>query len=205
MTGKDSLDKPTCEPRQYVFSWNMADPCLPKPRGGTSKGASVTLTTEPSAQWHALQEPGLSPFERDRRAILAMAGGFRASFEFLETIGFAADYTPARPYQSWGTEYVYVVDDRGDFISLQHIMVMFFQSDDGRMEGPMVMKHWRQDWQYQDQEILEYVGDNTWRHRRLDKRTVQGSWSQCVFQVDDTPRYAAYGTWQHNSSFSAWE
>ena len=39
-------------------------------RGGTTRGANVTLATEPSDAWRALQEPGLSAYERDRRAIL---------------------------------------------------------------------------------------------------------------------------------------
>lgn len=194
-----------CNPRQYIFSWNMADKCLPTPRGGTSKGAAVKLDSSPSPQWQALQEPGLSKFEQDRRAILAMAGGYRTSFEFLETIGYAADYTLARPYQSWGTEYIYVVEDRGEFISLQHIMVMVFEQDDGKMSEPMVMKHWRQDWHYQDKTLLEFVGHDTWQTRTLSRQEVKGAWSQTVYQVDDSPRYASIGTWQHNDSFSAWQ
>ncbi|HVL01320.1 MAG TPA: DUF6607 family protein [Dongiaceae bacterium] len=194
-----------CSPRQYIFSWSFADQCLPQPRGGSTKGAKVTLDTSASPQWQALQAPGLSKFERDRRAVLAMTGGFRTSFEFLETVGYPVDYELARPYQSWGTEYVYVVEDRGDFISLQHIMVMVFQQEDGKPSEPMVMKHWRQDWHYQDPTILEYVGHDTWQTRHLSPEDVQGAWSQSVYQVDDSPRYASVGTWQHNDSFSVWE
>jgi len=194
-----------CPHKQYIFSWNLTDTCLPQPRGGTSKGAPVTLATTPSPRWLALQEPGLSKFEQDRRAILAMTGGYRASFEFLETIGYPADYELARPYQSWGTEYIYLVEDRGEFISLQHIMVMFFQQEEGKLSDPMVMKHWRQDWQYQDREILQYSGNNTWKNHKLSKKEVKGTWSQSVYQVDDSPRYASFGSWQHNASFSAWE
>ncbi len=51
------------------------------------------------------------------------------SFEFLETVGFTETHKPARPYQSWGTEFVYVVEDKGDFISLQHILVMYFEAN----------------------------------------------------------------------------
>lgn len=194
-----------CRPRQFLFSWNLAEACPPQPRVGTSRGAPVALATEPSPQWRALREPGLSAFERDRRAILAMAGGYRASFEFLESVAYAADYEPAAPYQSWGTEYIYVVADRGDFISLQHVMVMVIEQQDGTLSEPMVMKHWRQDWQYQDPEILEYAGNGRWQTRRFDEGAVQGTWSQSVYQVDDSPRYASVGSWWHNDSFSAWQ
>lgn len=198
-------DGKDCQPRQYVFSWNMSDKCLPTLRGGTSKGADVTLATAPSAQWQALQQADLSTFERDRRAILAMAGGYRTSFEFVETIAYPRDYALARPYHSWGTEYIYVVEDRSDFISLQHIMVMVFAQEDGKPSAPMVMKHWRQDWHYEDRTVLEFVGHNTWETRTRDKKAVQGQWSQSVYQVDDSPRYAAIGKWQHNDSFSVWQ
>lgn len=203
-----------CATRYYVFSWNMADHCAMKPRGGTSKGVEVTLAKQPSAEWQALQAPDLSSFERDRRAILAMQGPYKTSFEFLETLGFSANFTPAAPYQSWGTEYVYVVEDRGDFISLQHIMVMFFASDDAtenaelsgaELRGPMVMKHWRQDWQYQARMLLAFQGDIRWALTKLSKRETKGTWTQTVYQVDDSPRYGSFGSWQHTKDFSVWK
>lgn len=193
-----------CLDQQYVFSWSMTDRCAMEPRGGTSAGVPVELAKTKSQQWQALQEQGLSKFERDRRAILAMAGGYRASFEFLETVGFSEDFAPSRPYQSWGTEYVYVVEDNNTFISLQHILVMFFQQGD-KVSEPVVMKHWRQDWQYEDREILEYTGKLGWHTRKLSKKDVKGTWSQSVFQVDDSPRYSSYGPWMHKSHFSSWQ
>ena len=198
-------DAKPCPQRFYVFSWSLSGECPPKPRGGTTKGAPVSLVQEPSSQWRALQKKGLSKYDRDRQAILAMSGAYRTSFEFIETIGYLPQYELASPYQSWGTEYVYVVEDRGDFISLQHIMVMVFMQDDGSFSQPIVMKHWRQDWQYESRKILEFTGNNSWQLRKLKKREVQGTWSQSVYHVDDSPRYASYGLWQHNPSFSVWE
>ena len=193
------------ESRQFTYAWPYTDADTMRPRGGSTKGPPVTLDTEPSEAWQGLQEPGLADFERDRRAILAMAGPYRASFDFLETVGFVPGYTPQRPYQSWGTEYVYVVEDRGDFISLQHIIVMFFTDEEGQVSGPAVMKHWRQDWQYEDQDLYVYVGLNTWEHQELSKRATKGSWSQAVFQVDDSPRYESIGRWEHEGGHSSWE
>lgn len=191
-----------CQQR-YVFSWNHADTCHLAPRGGTSTGAPVSLDEEVSPQWLELQEEGLSDFERDRRAILAMAGPYRASFEFIETVGFAPRFEPAAPYKSWGTEYVYVVEDSGDFISLQHVMVMFSRRGD-EISGPHVMKHWRQDWQYEKQTLLAYAGNGTWEKQTLDPGQAAGTWAQAVFQVDDSPRYESHGAWEHSDSFSSW-
>jgi hypothetical protein len=175
-----------------------------RPRGGSSRGAPLELAPRPTPAWLALQTPGLSGLERDRRAILAMAGGYRTSFDFIETVGFTTDFEPARPYQSWGTEYVYVVADEPAFISLQHIMVMFVATADGSIVGPIVQKHWRQDWRFEDRDLHVYRGHNRWERRELAADAVAGKWSQAVFQVDDSPRYEAIGKWKHDGNYSAW-
>src|SRR5258706_7992278 len=132
-------------PTPYVFAWPFVRVPM-EPRGGTTRGAEVTLATAPSEAWQRLHAPGLSARERDRAAILAMAGDYRVSFDFLETILFEPGAPPARPYRSWATERVYVIEDRPDRIRLQHILVMFVVDDAGRQSGPLVQKHWRQDW-----------------------------------------------------------
>jgi hypothetical protein len=189
---------------QFTFSWQFSDDEAMRPRGGTSRGAPVEFAAAPTAEWLALQEPGISTFERDRRAILAMAGGYRTSFDFLETVQFTPDAEPKRPYQSWGTEHVYVTADEGDYISLQHILVMFFVDDSGVVSEPVVMKHWRQDWRYEDAELHVYAGLNRWEARRVEPEKARGTWTQAVFQVDDGPRYESIGRWEHKGNVSSW-
>ena len=117
---------------------------------------------------------------------------------------------PSRPYQSWGTEYVFPVTVTEDFISLQHVMVMYFKNingDDGKfnIEQPMVLKHWRQDWIYENQDFYAYDGKNTWKPYSKDKKDVKGQWTQEVFQVDDSPRYFGSSSWVHVDGKSYWE
>tara|TARA_B100001996_G_scaffold83680_1_gene61717 strand:- start:136 stop:1278 length:1143 start_codon:yes stop_codon:yes gene_type:complete len=190
--------------RQYTFSWLFQDESNMRPRGGTTKGPEVNLNKFPSDEWNRLQEPGLSMFEKDRRAILAMTGGYRTSFDFIETVGFSSQYKPAAPYQSWGTEYVYLIEDRGNFISLQHIIVMFIEMPDKSISDAMVIKHWRQDWQYEDTNLNVFMGNSTWVKKEFSGEEVAGTWSQSVYQVDDSPRYQAIGRWQHKSNYSSW-
>ena len=192
-----------CE-THYVFSWGQSDLCNDSPRGGSSNGADVEISTEPHAGWLAIQNPEFDKFEKDRAAILAMAGGYRVDFHFLETVGFSENFTRDRPYHSWGTEYVYVVENQPEFISLQHVMVMYFKQDDGTTSEPFIMKHWRQDWVYEDDVMLEYSHDDQWTKRTVSRKERKGAWSQAVFQVDDSPRYESIGRWQHNASFSTW-
>ena len=185
-----------------TFGWPFLDPETMQTRGGTSQGSPVTLNTAPSSEWQALKEEGLTAFQKDRTAILAMQGSYRASFEFTESAGFSDDYTPSRPYFSWGTEVVNVIEDREDFISLQHIMVMYFVNEQGETEGPMVMKHWRQDWQYEDNDLHVYTGSRDWKREKV--KNTKGRWTQIVYQVDDSPRYQVTGSWQHGKNYSSW-
>lgn len=189
-------------PRRYTFGWPLGDDPRQAPRGGSSQGAPVTLDPD-SSLWSALADPALTTKERDRRAILALAGEFRVTFDFLETVTYQPGAERARPYQSWATEYVFVIDEQADFISLQHIMVMRFVEEDGSIRGPFVQKHWRQDWRYQAPETLVYEGGGRWQV--LPSEDTEGSWTQTVHQVDDTPRYSATGRWTHRGNYSAWE
>ncbi|MEM9262743.1 MAG: DUF6607 family protein [Pseudomonadota bacterium] len=137
-------------------------------------------------------------FDKDRDAILAMVGNHRVKFEFWETVAFVEGYTPKDPYLSGGDEVVLVVEDRGDFISLQHILVI----DTGEEKFPI--KHWRQDWQYEPEKVLTFIGGNSWEMKEVASSEAKGKWSQTVYQVDDSPRYGAVGEWSHGSEVSQW-
>lgn len=190
--------------RHYTFAWNYVDGSDMSPRGGTSKGVPVTLDTTTSKAWLKLREAGISDFERDRRAILAMAGEYRVNFDFIEVAGFTENYKPQRPYHSWTTEKVYVIEDKGDFISLQHVLLMQMVEDEGDNLPPVLVKHWRQDWKFEPTGVLTYQGHNTWQQKTVDATSAKGAWSQTVYQVDDSPRYGGVASWQHFGNYSSW-
>jgi len=191
--------------RPYVFGWmDYTEPNV-KLRGGQTTGVPVKLAEDPSDHWNTLQEDGIDARERDRRAILAMAGDFRISFDFLEVELYGANSELTKPYRSWATERVFVLEDSDDVISLQHIIVMFMQMPDGTVSPPMLVKHWRQDWEYEPETALEFIGEEQWKTQTLTADQRSGKWQQTVYQVDDSPRYTMRGTWTHNRSFSAWD
>ncbi|MDA7901043.1 hypothetical protein N9B26_08290, partial [Akkermansiaceae bacterium] len=190
--------------RGHVFAWPFSDIEKMQPRGGTSRGQDVVLDEKPSEHWENLQKKAGSKIEKDRRAILALAGSYRVSFDFIETMGFSKGYKPPQPYFSWGTEHVQVLASEDQFISLQHTLVMYFKDEDGKEMGPMVMKHWRQDWSYEDPELKTFRGNSTWADTKLKPRKVKGKWTQAVFQVDDSPRYEVVGEWDHSGGISIW-
>ncbi len=191
------------EDKSYVFGWGALPSEIAKPRGGTTRGTPVEIAPARSLP---LEEIASQPdaFERDRAAILSLAGNYKASFHFLETMGLFPEHKPARPYHSWSTEQVRVLEDHGEFISLQHTLVMHFQQEDGSIIGPIVMKHWRQDWTYQDTDLHTFRGAGTWERDTRSPDSVKGAWSQAVWQVDDSPRYEAIGRWKHEGNRSLW-
>jgi hypothetical protein len=188
---------------RYTFSWPVG-PGAPAPRGGSTRGAAVELDRDASKEWQALQQPGLATVERDRHAILAMAGSYRVNFDFLEIASFVGTGDRPQPYQSWGTEKVYV--DRNDplHISLVHMLEMRVVGADGKPGEAMVTKHWRQDWIYEPVTIVEYQSGSRWGKRKLTNAERKGQWVQQVYQVDEAPRYGGLGRWEHNASFSSW-
>lgn len=187
----------------YVFGWGDLPAALAQPRGGTTQGAAVTL-----APGRALPSPELAAapdaFARDRAAILSLAGDYKVGFHFMEALSFAPTYTPQRPYYSWATEHVRVIADTSRFISLQHTLVMFFKNPNGTPSEPMVTKHWRQDWAYEPTGLHTFRGESTWALRSVTRAEAAGAWSQSVYQVDDSPRYAALGRWEHRGNLTIW-
>ncbi|MEM8867636.1 MAG: DUF6607 family protein [Verrucomicrobiota bacterium] len=169
------------------------------PGGGNTLGAKYT-PSEPKA----VEIPeDATDFEKDRAAILALAGSYKVDFHFMEAMGLTTEFEKRGRYNSWGTELVEVIEDRGTFISLQHTLVMFFDEED-MPDEPMVMKHWRQDWTYEDQTLFTFQGDLTWKRQQINAEQAKGAWSQTVFQVDDSPRYEVVGRWTHQGNLSRW-
>ena len=73
---------------------------------------------------------------------------------------------------------------------------------DGKVSEPALVRHWRQEWRYEAQRLLAYEGANTWAVRPVNDG--KGAWTQTVLQVDDSPRYAARGRWEHTETMSTW-
>jgi len=153
------------------------------------------VTEEPMASV-ASQE---ASFEKDRASILAMVGAFDVTFDFIETVSLQEGYELKDRKLSGATEVVKLVEDRGDFISLQHILYM------GRGEQKFVLKHWRQDWQYEPTRVLTFIGGNAWTTTDVSSDDRSGAWSQEVYQVDDSPRYGAVGQWAYDNGIPAWQ
>lgn len=144
---------------------------------------------------------GQTKKEQDKAAILKMQGCYNVTFSFAETFSPNKNYEyhNDRKYES-AIEYVAVVENSENKIVLQHLLVV---------NDTMVIKHWRQDWLFENTELLVYDRKEgqkeIWNNISISKEKAKGTWTQKVFQVDDSPRYEGYGTWVHVDGRSFWE
>lgn len=141
----------------------------------------------------------VSKKELDKKAIKAMEGCYDVEFKYTETFAPEVDYEMAYDYTSAAFEWAEIIEETEDKIVLQHLLII--QKD--TME-PYIIKHWRQDWVYEDTEQYRFDRDNHWVYEPLSKKEVQGKWTQNVFQVDDSPRYSGTATWTHVDGVSSW-
>lgn len=133
---------------------------------------------------------------KDREAILAHTGCFDVEFRFQETFPFEDNYVLADAHRSSIREWVEIVSDEPDRISLQHVL----QAPSGE-----VIKHWRQVWEYQNDSLFAYQGKGLWKKVPLDPLKTTGQWTQKVYQVDDSPRYECSAPWWHRQDNPIWE
>ncbi len=168
------------------------------PPAAEADTATATATTEAALATDERPVPGCAPTEApvdcDRRAILAMAGDYQVRFSFDETVVLAAGYERRPPHRSGALEQVIVVEDSPERIVLQHLLQV----------GGQVVKHWRQDWQYEQSSHWEYRGGGSFAAKPRPPELVPGSWTQLVYDVNDAPRYAGSGRWNHRYGVSTW-
>jgi len=164
----------------------------------TACAAPAALNETPLAMAPAA-ERSAAQFEADREAILAMEGEYAVTFDFIETVPVADGYELKEPKVTPAREVVVVLEDTGEFISLQHLLLV------GPEDSPVVVKHWRQDWAYEPAHMLAYRGFQNFEVVAINEAEAAGAWSQTVYQVDDSPRYAGLARWRHEPAGSTWE
>jgi len=160
---------------------------------------ALAATTAPAhAHPPIAAEQATASFAQDRADILAMAGNYKVRFDMQETTRWDTAYTPLEPKISGGHEVVRVIEDSGRKIILQHMLVA---NDEGK---DIVIKHWRQDWEYEPARVLVYADRNTWKWEDVPEKMRTGRWSQTVWQVDDSPRYGGWGQFETQGGLRRW-
>lgn len=139
----------------------------------------------------------LSKKEQDIQAIKSLCGCYEIDFDFTETFAPDSTYVFHEDYHTHApAEVAFIIEESENFISIQHLLVM---------DENTIIKHWREDWVYENQDLLDFVKDMQWGYRKLSETLAKGTWTQKVFQVDDSPRYEGYATWVHADGRHYWD
>ena len=138
---------------------------------------------------------------KDIEAIKAMAGCYEVRFNFAETFSPDKSYEKKDNYTSRALEWITVAEESPKEIKLQHLLIVNPKGKDKNA----IVKHWRQDWKFENTDFYTFDRENKWKFKKLDPKSVKGQWSQIVYQVDDAPRYAGSGTWIHLDGKTYWE
>ena len=138
---------------------------------------------------------------QDKESIKSMCGCFEVEFNFAETFSYSEDssYLPSKVKHAGALEWAQLVSESDNKLVIQHLLVV------GNPENPMIIKHWRQDWLYQNTNLYEFYADNKWNYKKLTDEQVKGQWTQKVYQVDDSPRYEGSSSWVHVDGKNYWE
>ncbi|WP_024768095.1 DUF6607 family protein [Aquimarina macrocephali] len=139
--------------------------------------------------------------KQDKNAIKKMCGCYEVTFNFAETFQYSNDslYKPSKQKIAKGLEWAQLVEEDKNKISIQHLLQV------GDPSKPHIVKHWRQDWIFQNTDFYMFNGNNSWNYESKSKSDVKGQWTQKVYQVDDSPRYEGSATWVHVDGKSFWE
>ncbi|MWB94575.1 hypothetical protein GON26_09385 [Flavobacterium sp. GA093] len=136
--------------------------------------------------------------KQDIKSIKSMCGCYEVKFNFTETFQYPKDsttYKPSKTKHDYGLEWVELVEDTPNKIVMQHLLIV---SDE------MIIKHWRQDWLYENTDLYSFDKNTSWKYQKLDKKDVKGQWTQKVYQVDDSPRYEGSSIWVHVDGKDYW-
>jgi hypothetical protein len=136
--------------------------------------------------------------KKDVQAIKSMCGCFEIEFNFSETFSYT-NSKKSDNYKSKALEWAQLVSEDNNKLSIQHLLIV------GSKRFPTVIKHWRQDWIYQNTDLYLYDVNNSWIYKEMNKNDVRKQWTQKVFQVDDSPRYEGSASWVHVDGKSFWE
>ncbi len=141
-------------------------------------------------------QAGNPNLQKDKEAIKAMCGCYKVEFNFAETFAPDTSYKIKDPYHAVANaEWVFVAEENENKISLQHLLII----------GPQnVIKHWSQDWIFENRDFYDYNGDFHWTRRQSNIDDEKGKWTQKVYQVDNCIRYEASAPWIHEEEGSYW-
>ena len=135
--------------------------------------------------------------QQDKKIIDKLCGCFEVDFKYAETFSPNPDYKYHEREETGGTaELALPIEVSDKKIVIQHLLIV----------GPTaVVKHWREEWTYENPIIWRYKGDRTWIKETVPAEKVKGKWTQTVWEVADEPRYQGFSQFVNLDGKIIWQ
>lgn len=142
--------------------------------------------------------------KEDIKAIKSMCGCYEVNFNFSEVSNYSKDpknYIPSDKKNEVALEWIELIEETPQKISLQHLLI----SNSESINDKSIIKHWRQDWLYQNTRFYNFDGFNRWKYSTKTLKEVENEWTQSVYEIDDRPRYVGSSVWVHSKEKKFWK
>ena len=133
----------------------------------------------------------------DRKVIDKFCGCFDVEFKYAETFAPSQDYKfHERDETPPVAELSLPIVQTDKKVVIQHLLLV---------NDSIVVKHWREDWTYENPVIWKYAGDRTWVKEILKAEEVKGKWTQTIWEVSDEPRYQGFSQFVSMDNKIIWQ
>lgn len=125
-----------------------------------------------------------------------LCGCFSVNFRYAETFSPDPKYKFHEREEMNATELALPIEISDKKIVIQHLLVI---------SDSMVIKHWREEWEYESPVLYTFTGNKTWEKKTLSSAEVKNKWTQTIWEVNDEPRYQGISAWVTNGDKTYWE
>ncbi len=134
---------------------------------------------------------------KDREQINKLCGCFEVDFKYAETFSPDPNYKFHEREETGGTaELALPIEVTDRKVVIQHLLIVGTNT---------IVKHWREEWTYENPIIWKYKGDRTWVKEKVSPEQVKGKWTQTVWEVADEPRYQGFSQFVNLDGKIIWQ
>lgn len=140
---------------------------------------------------------GINAQADGKKIVDKLCGCFQVDFRYAETFSPNPDYKYHEREETGGTaELALTIEVSDKKIVIQHLLLVGANT---------VVKHWREEWTYENPVIWKYKGDRVWVKETLSAEEVKGKWTQTVWEVADEPRYQGFSQFVNLDGTIIWQ
>lgn len=133
---------------------------------------------------------------QEQQAIKSLCGCYEVDFKYAETFASDTAYKFYPRYHATALEWVVAEEATDKKFVLQHLLII---------NDATIIKHWREDWEYEKNGWWQFQHDAAWKYVTGSKQNTKGQWTQTVWEVDDAPRYQGSSKWVSSNGKYYWE